>query len=273
MTGKIDLPQYDNPPVVELVCGILFENLPKFLAPHIGLLWESFRTEYSNLRQMMPLAPVIERFDSTPSSIIQSFPDDFPINPRVWFESKEGTGLIQVQRDRFLYNWKKVKADDVYLHFDNVFKKYTECLSTFESFLQKHDLGEVKPIQYELTYVNHIPKGQGWNNLNDIGAVFPDLSWRNSQKRFLPELEGLSIQQSFALPDRQGRLHSTIRHGIRHPDQSIIQLDFTCRGIGKDRSQSGMSEWFQLAHQWIVRAFEDLTNPDVQKSIWRRKNG
>ena len=272
MSSQADLPRYEIPPVVELVCGILFESLHKFLAPHIGLLWEIFRTEYPNMRQIMPLAPLIERFDATPSPAV-SLPDDFPLHPRVWFETKDGTGLIQVQRDRFLYNWKKVKPDDKYLHYDYVIRKFANCLSQFESFLRDNELGEIRPIQYEMTYVNHIPKGEGWNSLNEVGRVFPDISWRNGMNRFFTELEGLNVQTSFRLPERQGRLHAAIRYGIRQPDQPILLLDLTCRGVGEDKSQSAMWQWFDIAHQWIVRGFADLTSAEIQKSIWRRNDG
>ena len=272
MSSQADLPRYENPPVVELVCGILFESLHKFLAPHIGLLWEIFRTEYPNMRQIMPLAPLIERFDATPSPAV-SLPDDFPLHPRVWFETKDGTGLIQVQRDRFLYNWKKVKPDDKYLHYDYVIRKFANCLSQFESFLRDNELGEIRPIQYEMTYVNHIPKGEGWNSLNEVGRVFPDISWRNGMNRFFTELEGLNVQTSFRLPERQGRLHAAIRYGIRQPDQPILLLDLTCRGVGEDKSQSAMWQWFDIAHQWIIRGFADLTSAEIQKSIWRRSDG
>jgi uncharacterized protein (TIGR04255 family) len=267
-----DLPKYEKPPVVELVCGILFETLNKFLAPHMGLLWENFKNEYPNIRQMMPLAPVVEPFDAIPSSI-GALSADFPLHPRVWFESKDGTGLIQVQRDRFLYNWKKVKPEDKYLHYDYVIGQFKSCLLHFESFLKDNELGEIKPVQYELTYVNHIPKGQGWNQLSDVGTVFPDISWRSGTNRFLSELEGLNVQTSFKLPERQGRLHAAIRYGIRQPDQPILLLELTCRGIGNDRSRPAMWEWFDLAHEWIVRGFADFTSAEMQKSIWRRSNG
>lgn len=271
MSDARDLPSYDKPPVVELVCGILFEPLDRFLAPHLGLLWEQFRTEYPNTRQVTPLPPLIEPPENT-LSLLPSLSDDFMLNPRVWFESQDGTGLIQVQRDRFLYNWKKVKAEDVYLHYSHVVSQFRTCLERFELFLHENDLGNVKPLQYELTYVNHISNSQGWNSLNEVGTIFPDISWRNVTNRFLTELEGLTVQTSFRLPRRQGRLHAAIRYGIRQPDQPVLLLELTCRGIGEDRSRSAMWQWFDLAHEWIVRAFADLTSEEIQKSIWGRNH-
>jgi hypothetical protein len=42
--------------------------------------------------------------------------------------------------------------------------------------------------------------------------------------------------------------------------------------MGKDKSPEGMWTWFDLAREWIVRGFTDLTGEEVQKQIWRKKN-
>jgi hypothetical protein len=51
----------------------------------------------------------------------------------------------------------------------------------------------------------------------------------------------------------------------------VLLLDLTVRGIGRDKSPGGMTDWFDLAREWIVRGFTDLTGEDVQKNIWRKK--
>jgi hypothetical protein len=53
------LPEYHNPPIDEVVCGVLFEPLRSFLLPHFGLLWERFRKEYPKCQEVAPLLPVI----------------------------------------------------------------------------------------------------------------------------------------------------------------------------------------------------------------------
>ena len=197
-----------------------------------------------------------------------------PLFPRAWFERQDETSLIQIQRDRFLYNWKKVHDEDEYPHYENVIKKLRAVLSRFEFFLTSNDLGRIEPLQYELTYVNHILRGHGWNALTEIGKVFPDFAWRHDQKRFLKNLEGVNWHSTFRLPNGAGRLHSRIRHGIRkHDRHPILLLEFTCRGIGESTTTDAMWQWFDLAHEWIVRGFADLTADEVQKSIWGREDG
>jgi hypothetical protein len=52
--------------VVEVVCGILFQDLQLLLTPHIGLLWQKFKHEYPECEELPPLAPAIEFFDESP---------------------------------------------------------------------------------------------------------------------------------------------------------------------------------------------------------------
>ena len=47
----------------------------------------------------------------------------------------------------------------------------------------------------------------------------------------------------------------------------MFVLDLTTRGI----SNEGIQEWFDMAHEWIVRGFEDLTTSEIQEKVWKKK--
>jgi uncharacterized protein (TIGR04255 family) len=233
------------------------------------VLWEKYRSDYPKCREVAPLTPTVERFEK-PAPVELRFADVPPL-PRVWFVHANDNGIIQVQRDRFLHNWKKVRPEDEYPRYPKVIEMFQDRLSQFEAFLRENDLGVIEPVQYEMTYINHIPQGEGWTTLNEIGKVFPDFALRADQQRFLPEPEGINWRTSFALPEQAGRLHVKIQHGKhRETQQPILVLDLTVRGIGADRSVEGMKEWFDLAREWIVCGFADLTSEDVQRDVWRR---
>ena len=124
-------------------------------------------------------------------------------------------------------------------------------------------------LQYEMTYVNHICEGDGWNNLSEIGNVLKDFVFVKETNRFLPEPERIHWRTSFLLPDRAGRMHVTVRNALRKDDgKPVVLLDLTVRGIGS----KGMDDWFDLAREWIVCGFDDLTANDIQNKIWRRRN-
>jgi uncharacterized protein (TIGR04255 family) len=262
---------YENPPVIEVVCGILFKPLEAFLAPHYGLLWEKYRPEYNNCSEVPPLAPIIEKLEVAPKINIEF--DETPPLPRIWFTNKTDNGIIQVQRDRFLYNWRKIRPEDKYPRYYNVIMELQGHFNTFCSFIKDNNLGEIIPLQYEMTYVNHILKGEGWESIKDIGTIFPDFSFRSTNRKFLPEPEGINWRTSFALPKFLGRMHVAIRKGkIIKTNQPMLLLDLTVRGIGDDNDLEKMINWFDIAHEWIVYGFADLTGEEVQKGIWKRKD-
>jgi uncharacterized protein (TIGR04255 family) len=252
------------------VCGILFKPLKGLTAPHIGVLWEKFKPAYSRCREVAPLLPAIEKFEDEPIEEVNPFGGTFP-TPRTWFETVDGNRLIQVQRDRFLHNWKKEKGDEVYPHYDYVIENFRDSFRTFGDFLKENELGVIEPIQYELTYVNDIPQGDGWTRLGDIGNVFPDFIWRTPGDRFLTEPEVVNWQTAFVLPERVGRLHASIRLGKRRVDRHpVLRFELTARGISSDKSLSGMWSWFDIGHEWIVRGFTDLTSEEMHSKVWRR---
>jgi uncharacterized protein (TIGR04255 family) len=264
------LPDYEKPPVIEVVSGIMFEPIKGLAAPYLGILWQKFKSKYPRCREVAPLLPVIERFDEVVSGESLPFAEGFPA-PRIWFETADGNGLVQVQRDRFLHNWKKEREKDQYPHYDYVINNFRECLVTFEEFLKENQLGAIEPVQYELTYINHILQGDGWTALNDLRKVFPDFAWRTSDQRFLSVPETINWQTSFVLPGKSGRLHASIRLGKRRSDRrGTFLFELTARGMIEDRSRLAMWSWFDVAHEWIVRGFTDLTSEELHKTVWRR---
>jgi len=199
------------------------------------------------------------------------FDERFPVS-RTWFETQDGNRLVQVQRDRFLHNWKKEKDSDKYPHYEYVIKNFETCFEIFEAFLHDHGLGNVEPRQYELTYINHIFKGEGWDTLNDVGNIFQDFFRRKNGTRFLPEPEIIQWFTSFTLPNRTGRLHVSVRLGARKSDgRPTILLELTARGMSADQSRESMWSWFKTAHEWIVQGFSDVTTNEIQAKLWRRK--
>ena len=263
------LPEFERPPVIEVVCGVLFKPLERMLAPHLGVLWERFKPKYPRCQEVAPLAPVIEQFDD-PARVELSISDRPPL-PRIWFVHESETGIIQVQRDRFLHNWKKVCPEDEYPRYTSVIDLFRKHLATFDSFVTEIGLGGIEPLQYELTYVNHIPQSDGFETLERVGKVLPDFGWRHAAGRFLPTPERLNWRTSFLLPNKAGRLHATIRNSVRRDDDKpILLLELTARGLGIDSSRAEMWKWFDLGHEWIVRAFADLTDADVQRNVWKR---
>src|SRR6266478_4823403 len=112
------LPEFERPPVNEVVCGVMFKSLEQLLTPYLGLLWESYK-EYPTCQETPPLIPIVETFGEGHSRNKPEFAEIPPLQ-RVWFVHKNGNGIIQVQRDRFLHNWRKLKLEDTYPRYGQV---------------------------------------------------------------------------------------------------------------------------------------------------------
>ena len=57
------LPAFEDPPVNEVICGIMFTPLDRLLVPHIGLFWQKCRALYPTCKEADPLVPVVETFE------------------------------------------------------------------------------------------------------------------------------------------------------------------------------------------------------------------
>jgi len=261
------LPKFDNPPVIEVVCGITFAELEELRAVQLGYLWDKLRPKYEHSKEMAPLRRAIEVFEEQRQVEFQF--SDIPPLPRTWLLTANENGIVQIQKDRLLHNWKRVEPGEEYPHYEKVIQEFRDCLAQFEAFLNERSIGAVEPLQYELTYVNHVPQGDGWEEIGDVGNIFPDFAWRNTGDRFLPQPDTINWRTSFAMPQQSGRLHCVIRHTKRTSDKMpIFMLEMTARGMASEPSKEAMWSWFDLAHEWIVRGFAEITHESIRTSVW-----
>jgi uncharacterized protein (TIGR04255 family) len=268
-TTSILLPSYDNPPVAEVACSVIFCSLKDLLSPHIGLLWQQFQTKYPQFQDLPPISPSIELFDSQEFNIEMEFTSIPPL-PRAWFIGEDNSKVVQVQRDRLVHNWRKVNSQSEYPRYVEIMQGFQECLSIFESFLMQQRLGSIQMRQYELTYVNRIPKGCGWSRIEEISNIFPDITWKTNSSRFLSDPKSISWSSVFDIPNQVGRLHVSVNPIIVEGEISL-SFELTVRGIKGHESRDQLGGWFDIAHEWIIRSFSDLTNESVQKEIWGKR--
>lgn len=261
-------PDYKSPPLNEVVFGIQFHDLKLFKSPHRGLLWNKFdRTKYPIFQEMPPIAPVVEEFPAKTKGeeqvVIQEFAS-IPL-PRIFFINQNNENLIQIQNDRFLQNWRKVKPESSYPRYAKLYPEFEGTVALFKEFLKDENIGEAKLNQYELTYVNHIPLRIIDNDFCLIENLFPDFKCRH-ENSFLPKPERFFCRRSYLMPENKGRLHVVLKQGQNiETREELFILELTARGFNLQ-----MKEWFDLAHEWIVNGFADLTGLDIQNKVWGR---
>jgi uncharacterized protein (TIGR04255 family) len=176
---------------------------------------------------------------------------------------------LQIQRDRFLYNWKRAGDEDAYPRFDRVFPEFEKYLSSFCKFAESENIGTIEPRQYELTYVNHITMNNGLELVGE-GALLVDHTIQAKEGRFLPPPSAFNWRSVYALPDDAGRLYCAAQTVRSTAGDRIVRLDLTARGFPGDASDAARGRWFDTAHDWIVNGFVDVTAPEVQVKSWER---
>jgi uncharacterized protein (TIGR04255 family) len=256
------LPSYKNPPVNEVVCGIRFQTPDKLRIPHVGLLWGKFRKEYPNIQHASPIAAVTGELpvDNTTGLPFQ----------RMWFINNSDDQLIQFQFDRLYFNWRR--RQNLYPRYPHVIKNFEAVLNTVSNFFNEFELGELNPIECELSYINHIPKGQGWNTIDDLPRIFSDFVWCQATGRFLPNPINIAWQTGFLLPEKKGRLIISLKQATRTDDKTpLFVLELKAIGLAESTSKEAIRGWFDIAHEWIVRGFNDLTTSEIQKLVWERE--
>lgn len=260
-----NLPKFKNPPVIETVLGIQFDPLPNFSNAHLGAFWQSIGVEeWPAINDAPAIAPQFERFGEESRVPVGGFmlkltPD---LNSRLQIHNSDNTRMIQVQNERLHYNWVGYSGHP-YPNFNNVKPEFDKIWKAFREFIIKRKLGDLRLNQWEVTYVNHIPRGSLWNEPRDWVEIFPTLTPLPSQTSRV-ELESLIGEWHYTIKQRLGRLHINIAHGMQQKptEREIIVLNLTARGPlpSNDGTVATYEDGFRVGHESIVISFKELTS-------------
>ena len=269
-----NLPSFDKPPLVEVALTVQFEPLAKLSSPYMGLLWSKFRNRFPKVEEARPIVSVIERLGVPEASKSQRQLLEPPMAPRIWFVDESDRELIQIQNNRFSRNWRKPGSFDQHQYpryESHIRPKFQEDLNEFCRFLSDEALGDLKPNQCEITYVNHILAGQGWRQHSEFGSVFRVWDKRFNKNPGL-EIENITLGFTTLLCDQNGefigRLHVTIRPGFRRDDdEPLFSLELTARGRPFQDNIDGVFAFLDFGRSHIVKTFEAITTEEMHK-IW-----
>ncbi len=260
---------FDRPPVIETLLGVQFVPLRKLTLAYMGLYWGEIRTEYPSQEVQPPLVPIVEEF---PARMNTGFGIELSPEPdaRCWFIDASTTQLIQIQRDRFIRNWRKgAPPNDRYPRYDILRPRFEQDWSRFIAFLERETLGRPDVNQCEVTYINHIDRGAGWDSFGDLASVLTPLA--RPSGAFLPAPEALVFNARYEMSERNGRLHVAAQPAIRRDDgKEVLQVTLTARGKPASSKLSDIVKWFDLGHQWIVHGFTDITTADLHR-VWGKR--
>ena len=262
---------FARPPVEEVVLGVLFNPLDRLLAPHLGEIWQEFKRDgFVHILEQPPISHAVETFPVSGQEAQLRIGHVPPLS-RIWFIHETGTEIIQVQRDRFTFNWRKTEPAQVYPGFTAICGKFEAFYRRFGKVIKNMQIGEVTPLQYELTYIDQLRHGESWNTLDDIGKIYTLFIHSSQTQSFWSGMEAVNFQASFPVADLHGRLHVSMGNRIKIPEQTqTLQTDFTVRGF-PENAEDTMITWFKSARGHIRAKFVSMFSDDIQTRIWERK--
>lgn len=249
---------FDSPPVSEVVVATYFKPALDLRTEHAGVYWSQIKGEFPLTRQQPPVG-----------AEMLGGADVFPM-PRYWFIAEDGGSLIQVQKNAFMYNWRR--QDDVYPRYRSIKPDFDKQYTRFMDFVRT-EVSSVEPAigLCELTYVNSVRQCEYWQGPQDTKKVIPSFSMLLDDS---DRWSSAGFESNFAFRIKNTmHLQVSIRSGIATQEPHVPILIFEIKAAEQVASirKSEADDWFDCAHGVIMDCFLDMTSQRVQTEQWKRK--
>jgi uncharacterized protein (TIGR04255 family) len=254
---------FRNPPINEVVIGKSFSPLATLSIPHYGLLWQLVRNDFPSAEHAAPVADANELWvDSTTGTPL----------PRVWFVSADRTRLLQLQADRFYYNWRQTDQREKYVRFKTILADYRGYEALLDEFARKELGGHLVPRRLHLTYVNVFQSGVEWNEFSDVAKLMKGMEFVQ-RSGYLQRLERGQVRLEYLMRDCPGvmQVHlASATHKVT--GDPLLRLELAATLKLDDAAAVDTNSWFEQAHLAIVNGFCEVTTDRAQSDHWKRES-
>lgn len=252
---------FKNPPINEVIISAYFNPpLVDFRSEHIGLFWTKIKEDFPTVKQQIPVGIAPD---------IGPVPEEFFPMPRYWFIAGDDVRLIQVQKNAFMFNWRRRDDNEYPRYHANIKPTFDRYYSVFDDFIRTEvNVPNISIDMCELTYVNTVEPCVFWKNLQDTPKIIPAFSTLSSVMEE-KESAGFICQYAFNIaPDLQ--LVIGIRTGTLKQQPDVYGLVFEIKASGRlgGVAKSRSDDWFERAHDAITKCFANMTSPEIQKDYW-----
>lgn len=255
--------------MTEVVAAVAFDIPPGLTSAHIAGWWSQELVEdFPTVTERGPYDAPVETFgDPSAGRVSLNFNIGVsPPSPRYWFQSDDGTDLIQVQPDWFACNWRKVGPDAKYSNWAARRGFFERYLTQFLGYLDTIGVDQLRPRQCEVTYINHIQRNGVWATHADVGKVFSDVAPNPSDVGRLEEWKYVA-KYYFNDEGVEGRLHVAVEPVYQvQTDEPAFALNLTARGAPLENSIEGIMGFLDAGRSWIVRTFDLITTDEMHRA-------
>lgn len=272
-----ELSKFASPPIVETVLSVQFSSLINFTNAHVGWFWKNYLgPEWDLIKQAPRIEDQYELFGDDrkwdKASGFKFFTGTVPERHQILRTDKER--MIQIQDSRFIYNWKKFGG--VYPSFEILLPEFKELIERYTRFIRDSQNPELEINQWEVTYVNHLLRGELWDTPEDWQNIFP---WfvtpavgvlTPSLASLRQKADGFQGDWRLIIGDNLGRLHISLKHVKIVSEQSseALALQLTARGPLNAEEGIDLYRGFDIGHCSIVESFRAMTSKSAHAS-WK----
>lgn len=247
-----------------------FDPLRNFGSAQLGVFWKELGSDWPFVSDAPAVDPIFEKFEF-PNIWEQAALVKLSSRTDVRLQIRNATRdrMIQVQNGRFFYNWLRT-SESKYPSYDVVRPGFDERWEQFREFIvsQSND-HVVRPNQWEILYVNHMPQGTLWNELCELPQI---LTFLNQ-----PDCEGIEVQSDgiagewrFEILPRKGRLYVRLGMKVRKDGETPCVV-LTLLARGQVDGECTLHDGLELGHATITNAFDRITTATAQKH-WKVLN-
>jgi uncharacterized protein (TIGR04255 family) len=271
-----DLPQWERPPVDEVAVSVQFNDIPGLKVVHYGQLAD--RLQKFGLVKHEDKGTIPAQFEVFGKRVIPAqfqFPAvDVPL-PRVWYMTDDMHRLVQIQPDRFVYNWRKVEGAGEYPRLSEVLPAFWERCQEFQMFLVDSGLPSLSLNQCELSYFNIIDVHDGETYHQAFARVFRfyngiSITALNGSVSLEPD--GGNLNLTYVVRAKDGtplaRLHSSVQAAER-ANKRVIRFSLVFRGPWSKPVGQELIEFLSFGREAVVRLFDSMIS-DQMHTQWGR---
>lgn len=267
MSRPEHLPDFQSPPLNEVVLGVQFKPPKGYQQIRAREVWELFSSEFPIVQELQAIPPAFETFGLPQSGAQLNFGIvTGATHDRFWFLAQNQEELLQFQHDRLLHNWRKIGDQTSYPRFERMIERFEAELVRLENYFLKNWQQKLLINQCEISYINHI----GGNENLKIQPASNWLRFVNFLDRE-PDDFSVTFREIIRTENGQfrGRLICEASTGFDKANKQIIVLTITARGAPSRPDIAAALEFLRMGRERVVARFAALTT-ELAHRTWKR---
>lgn len=248
------MPNFRRPPVTEVAISFAFAPLASVDFAALADLRDRWRTIFPVVSEQ----PYLE-----PPQPPQTIRMEFGLPPkRIWFVSEQGDRIVQVQRDRFISNWRALPGGDgSYPRYEGesggLRAEFLAQWRDFISFLANRSGGVPAVNQAEVTYINTVGNDDGTGEvaIEDVLGIQVGIGGSGQTR-------SIAYSQAWAVPE-----HKTVLSVAANRPGPAVTLEITATSTVDSLRDTESA--LDIAHEYVVGTFGVITTSTMQKR-WER---